>query len=281
MNNFIHFLNGKFVTEENLLISPRDLGFSRGFAVHDFIVTYNNNPFRLTQHLDRLFKSADIIGLKIPWSKEQIVTWVKEALDKNDKKTEKTIRIFLTGGQSNTMLQSETPTLMMFISKRIRKPQEDYEKGIKVRAVNYVRPYPKAKTNFYIEGVKELSKVENKKIAEIIYYDESQVFEGTGSNLFAVINNELVTTKSNIVEGITRNILLEILKLSIPIKIQDFNLGELMKASEVFLTGSNSEIRGVVEINGNTVGNGKVGPITKEALKQYREYIKIETGKKF
>lgn len=89
MNNFIHFLNGKFVTEDKLLISPRDLGFARGYAIHDFIVTYNHQPFKLSEHVDRLFKSAEIIGLRIPWSKAQIIAWIQETLDKNDKDTEK------------------------------------------------------------------------------------------------------------------------------------------------------------------------------------------------
>ena len=99
MSKLIHFLNGKFVTDDELLISPRDLGFVRGYAVADFIVTYNHQPFKLSEHVDRLFKSAEIIGLQIPWSKEQISLWVKETLDKNDKDTEKTIKIVLSVSQ--------------------------------------------------------------------------------------------------------------------------------------------------------------------------------------
>jgi len=52
MNNFTHFLNGKFIAEEELLISPRDLGFARGYAVADFLVTHNLKLFRLPQHVD-------------------------------------------------------------------------------------------------------------------------------------------------------------------------------------------------------------------------------------
>lgn len=185
----------------------------------------------------------------------------------------KTVRIYLTGGKSDSMHQAVTPTLIMLINNRMRKPSGDYENGIKVKAVKHTRPYPKAKTNYYIEGVKQFSKIENKDVAEIIYYDESQVFEGAGSNLFAVINNKLVTPKSNIVEGITRNVLLEILKISIPVDVRNFTFDELLQATEFFLTGSNSEVRGVVEMNGKIVGNGKVGEITKKVAKQYKEYI--------
>lgn len=269
----IHFLNGTFVPDEALLISPRDLGFSRGYAVHDFIVTYNNKPFKLAEHIERLFRSAEIIGLQIPWSKTQIREWVMQTLEKNDKDAEKTIKIFLSGGISNSMRQAKTPTIAIMISPRMFKPTSDYENGIQVKAVLYQRPYPEAKTNFYIEGVKQISLAENNDIAEILYFDNKQVFEGAGSNIFAVIDNKLVTTKSNIVEGITRNTLLEILQLSIPIAVDDFTFGQLENATEVFLTGSNSEVRGVVEINGRPVGDGNVGEITKEVIRQYRAYI--------
>ncbi|OGK44271.1 hypothetical protein A2957_01190 [Candidatus Roizmanbacteria bacterium RIFCSPLOWO2_01_FULL_38_11] len=273
MSNLIHFLNGKFVSEDELLISPRDLGFDRGYAVTDFLVTYNHEPFKLTEHIDRLFISAEIIGLQIPWNKEQIIGLVKETLDKNDKNTEKSVKILLSGGVSHSMYQAEKPTLVIIISPRKFKSASDYEKGIKVQAVKYKRPYPEAKTTHYIEAIKQLAIYKNDDINDLVYYDDSQVFEGSGCSLFAIIDNKLVTAKSNIIDGITRKVLLEILKLPIPIEIRDFSFDELQRATEIFVTGSNSEVRGVVEINGKPVEDGKVGEITKEVLKQYREYI--------
>lgn len=273
MSNLIHFLSGKFVTEDELLISPRDLGFVRGYAIADFLVTHHHQPFKLAEHIDRLFKSAEIIGLQIPWSKTQIATWVKETLDKNDKDTEKTIKIVLSGGKSHSMYQAEIPTIIMIVSRYIPISASYYEKGVKAIAVYYKRQYPEAKHTDYVEAIRQLSKVKNDDIEQIIYYDVHQVFEGSGSNLFAVIDNKLVTTKSNIVEGITRNTLLEILQLPIPIEVRDFTFDELLNATEVFFTGSGSGVRGVTHINGKAVGNGKVGKITKEVMKQYKEYL--------
>ena len=273
MGNFIHFLNGKFVTEDELLISPRDLGFVRGYSVADFIVTYNNKLFKLPEHVDRLFKSAEIIGLKIPWSKEQIIGWANETLDKNDINSEKTIKIIFSGGISHSLHQAKIPTIIMIVSPRMRKSVSDYEKGVKVIAVEYKRQYPEAKHTHYVEAIKQLAKVKDQGVEDVIYYDNSQVYEGSGTNIFAVINNKLVTTKSNIVYGITRNTILEIIKLPIPVEIRDFTFDELLKATEVFITGSNSEVRGVIEINGKAVGNRKIGEFTKEVAKQYKDYV--------
>lgn len=276
MTNFIHFLNGKFVTEDKLLISPRDLGFARGYAVADFLVTHNHQPFKLSQHIDRLFKSAEIIGLRIPWDKGQIADWVKETLAKNDKDTEKTIKILVTGGMSKTMHQADVPTLIIVISAYLPKPASYYR--LKLKTVRYKRPYPEAKTTNYTEAIKQFSK--DADISEVIYYDDNQVFEGSGSNIFAVINNRLVTAKSNILPGVTRNTLLEILKLDIPIEVADFSLDELLNATEVFLTGSAKGVRSVINIDGKVVGDGQIGKITEEVAKQYEEYILKITGKK-
>ncbi len=272
MSNFTHFLDGKFVAEEELLVSPRDLGFARGYAVADFLVTHNLKPFRLPQHVDRLYKSAEIIGLKIPWPKTQVLQWVHETLDKNDKDIEKTVKIFLSGGISHLMYQEGEPTIIIIIGSYTRPPASYYENGVKARAVKYRRQFPQAKTTQYTEAIRNLSEAREDEVTEIIYYDDSQVFEGGGCNVFAVIDNKLVTPKSNILEGVTRDVLLEILKLDIPIEVRDFTYDEIVNASEVFITGSSKEIRGVVNIDGKDIGNGAVGKITKEASRQYKEY---------
>ena len=272
MSNFTHFLNGKFVVEEELLISPRDLGFARGYAVADFLVTHNLKPFRLPQHIDRLYKSAEIIGLKVPWAKTQVSQWIQETLDKNDKDIEKTVKIFLSGGISHLMYQEGEPTIIIIVGSYIHPPASYYENGVKARAVKYKRQFPQAKTTQYVEAIRSLSEAREDGVTEIIYYDDSQVFEGGGCNVFAVIDNKLVTPKSNILEGVTRDVLLEILKLDIPIEVRDFTYDEMVNASEVFLTGSSKEIRGVVNIDGKDIGNGAVGKITKEASRQYKEH---------
>ncbi len=85
----MHFLNGKLVQEKDLLISPRDLGFARGYAVFDFLITYGGRPFMLERHIERLLQSAKLISLPVPWSKKQIVDWVKKTVAQNRNGEEK------------------------------------------------------------------------------------------------------------------------------------------------------------------------------------------------
>ncbi len=273
MGELIHFLNGSFVTEEKLLISPRDLGFGRGYAVADFIVTYNRRFFKLHEHVERLFKSAEIIGLHIPWSKQQIAQWAQETLDKNDTESEKTLKIIVSGGVTHEMYQAPVPTLIMIINRRQTISHDQNPTCIKVITAKYKRQRPEAKHTDYVEGIKQRVFAKDKQIDEIIYYDESQVFEGSGSNIFAVIGDKLMTPETNIVKGVTRKTLLEILRLPIPIVVKNFTIEDLKKANEIFMTGSNSELRSVVEMDGTRVGDGQAGPIAREALRQYRGYI--------
>jgi branched-subunit amino acid aminotransferase/4-amino-4-deoxychorismate lyase len=107
---------------------------------------------------------------------------------------------------------------------------------------------------------------------EPIYYSDAQVFEGSNSNIFAVINGKLSTPASNILKGITRGVLLKILKLNIPLEEKDFTLQEFLTATEAFLTGSGKEITPITAIDGKPLGSGEVGPITKEVMRQFREY---------
>ncbi|MEI6327107.1 MAG: aminotransferase class IV [Candidatus Roizmanbacteria bacterium] len=276
MENTIHFLNGKFVPETELLISPRDLGYMRGYAVADFIVTHNHHVIKLRDHVQRLFRSAQVIGLHIPWTTQQLEDWIRETIKRNDVESEITLKTIISGGVSKSLTQAETPTIVIIVDRYRPHPSEYYEKGVKAITVDFQRSYPAAKHTNYIEAIRQRAKMDKNDVTDIIYHEHSRVTEGAGNNIFAVIHNILVTTKTNIIEGITRNILLEILHLPIPIEVRDISLAELATATEVFLTGSGRGVIGVVKIDDNTVGNGIVGPITREVAKQYDEYMQAQ-----
>lgn len=272
MKKPVHFFNGTLVPEHKLLLSARDLGFTRGYAVFDFLITYHHRPFKLAAHIERLLNSAKLIGLKVPWSKKQIMTWVLETLEANRSKEEKCIKIMISGGSSHTMFVAPTPTLVITVDPHHPTPQSELEHGVGVMTVKHVRYAPEAKTNNYIEAVKQHQQAAKIKAEELFYYDDKQVFEGARSNIFALIDGRLLTPKSNRLPGITRAVLLDILKLAVPVVERDFTLKQLLGAKEVFFTGSGKEIVPVTRIDGKKVGNGFVGPITQEVLRQFREY---------
>lgn len=270
----IHFLNGKLVSEKELLMSPRDLGYSRGYGVFDFLITYHHRPFLLQKHIDRLFRSAEAIALSVPWTKEQVSEWVMKTLDANKTITdEKVIRITISGGSSFTLTPSSSPTMVMTIDSAISCPAEDYENGVAVISVEFQRYRPEAKTNNYIEAVRGLNGVSSQNIDELIYHSNGMVREGSRSNIFTVTDGRLLTPKTNILEGITRGVILDLVKLPIPIVVEDFSIDALRTASEVFITSTGKDVMPVTKIDGALVGNGKVGPVTSEVMKQFRSFV--------
>ncbi len=269
-----HFLNGRFVSESELLISPRDLGYSRGYAVFDFLVTYHHRPFMLKSHVDRLFRSAEAITLYIPWTKEQVSEWILKTLDANKAmNTEKVIRITISGGSSFILTPTDSPTIVITIDSMIYCSPENYKDGVEVNLVEFQRYLPQAKTNNYIEAIRSMNGSNTQNIDELIYHSNGMVHEGSRCNIFAAINGRLLTPKTNILEGITRGVLLDILKLTVPVVAEDFSVDALHSASEIFLTATGKEIMPVTKINGVRVGSGSVGTLTKGVMQQYNSFV--------
>jgi branched-subunit amino acid aminotransferase/4-amino-4-deoxychorismate lyase len=178
----------------------------------------------------------------------------------------------ISGGVSHSMTPKTQPTIIITVDPAVRYPERYYTDGIGITTVRFDRYMPHAKSNNYIEGVRQTQLAEQMGAVEPLYYSDEQVFEGSNSNVFAVIDNILVTPKSNILEGVTRRVLLEILYLDIPIEVRDFSLENFMVASEAFLSASGKEILPITSVDGKSFGVGKVGPITQEVMRQYHAY---------
>ena len=273
---YTHFLNGQFVDEDDLLVSARDLGYARGYAIFEFMMTHNGRVFMLEKHMDRLFRSSDAISLELPWSKEQISNWVVQTLDANKSiEDEKVIRVTISGGPSFGLAPAEVPTIAIVIDARFPHIPEDYANGVRVLLTEFERYIPQAKTNNYIEAVRQF-RTAPAEIDEILYHSKGMMREGTRSNIFAVIDGALVTPKTGILEGITRDIILNKLSLSIQAEVRDFSVEDLLRASEVFITATGKEIMSVTKINDVTVGDGSVGRITKEVATEFRNFFESD-----
>lgn len=273
-----HYLNGEFVTEEELLISPRDLGFTRGYAVFDFFRTYNGHkPFMLDSHIDRFFSSSKKIGLVLPWTKKEVKNIIINTLEKNDKNKEFAVRIIVSGGTSKSLAPTSLPTFMVILDELIYFPKSIYENGIKVLTVNHKRYNPYSKTIHYIEAIKHMQKINDEGFGEILYVYDDSVLEGAYSNFFCVVNNKLVTAKHDVLPGITRQVIINKLNIKIPVEVRDLKVQELATAKEAFISVSSKGIVPVIKIDNKSIGNGKVGPVTKEIINKFDKFI--ESGK--
>ncbi len=273
-NQPVHMINGKLVPASQLTISARDLGVLRGYGVFDYLITYQaGRPFRLDDHVRRLFQSARLIDLPLRATAAEVTQWVHDTLSANGPGRWQ-IRIVATGG---TSLDAITPsehdgTLLIMVDPHLPLPDRCYAEGVGVVTARHRRYCPEAKTINYIEGVRGVSRARLQGGIEVVFHDE-QVFEGSTSNIFALVDGRLHTPRSHILSGITRKTILDHISLAEPVEVTDFPLGNLLSAREVFLTASNKEICPVTRIDGRLVADGRVGAVTQEVMDQFRAFV--------
>lgn len=273
MKEYRHYLNGKYVTEAELLISPRDLGYMRSFGVFTVFKTYNQKSFKLKEHIDILLRSAELIGLKHSYNHNQLVEIVENAIKENHDGEDKTVKIMISGGPSNFVYQVAEPTLIVLVDLLKLKNAEIYEKGIKMNSVKFTRYIPESKTTNYIEAVRQTQIGREQDAYEPVFYSDEQVYEGSNSNIFAVKYGIIYTPKNNVYLGITRGVLIKDLKEKLGIVEKDFTFDFLLRADEAFIASSGKEVVPIVKIDENIINDGNIGPRTMSAMKEFRDFV--------
>lgn len=269
----IYFLNGNYLPSSKTLLPINDLGFIRGYGVFDFMRTYNQKPFLIDDHLERLYQSAESIDLIIPWSKDQIKSWILKTLSQNSF-PESAIRIIITGGLSlDNLSPSKNPTIAILVEKASCYNQIFYKQGVKLSTYPLRRVWSKSKTLNYIPAVIIHQLALNDGFFDGIYLDTNKnILEASNSNLFFLINNRLITPCEGILFGITRKVVIDLCKNLYPIIERKINFQELSNISECFLTSSSKEIVPVVGINRTFIGDGKVGSTTKKIMQLFHQF---------
>ena len=259
----IYYVDGEFVPADRAMIPVDDLALVRGIGVFDLLRTYRGKPCFLSEHIDRLLASARSIGLELPWRHDEICRVALETLSRNDL-DEANIRIIVTGGSSDDFMSpAGKPRLLVLVTPLPRLPGHWYRRGIKVITRKIRRVNPGAKSINYLAAAMALRQAQARGAVEVLYLDEDDhVLEGTTSNVFAIIEGRLVTPEQGILSGITRKVVLEIAAGHFPVECRGLPRQELLKAQEIFITGTGKGLVPVVDVDGTRIGDGRPGPAT-------------------
>jgi branched-chain amino acid aminotransferase len=273
MTQPICYLNGKYVPFAQACLPLNDLGIVRGYGVFDFLRTYNGVPFKLREHVQRLQNSAKLIGLSLPWSTAEIEEIAQITLTHNHL-PEANIRIVVTGGASADFITPlGQPSLMVIVTPISEYPKEYYEQGIKVITVPIERFIPKAKTLNYISAIGALQQAKQTNAVEALYMNsQGDVLEGTTTNFFVFRGSQLVTPKEGILNGITRDVILELAKDRFEIVEQSIAYSQLNHCDEVFITSSTKEIMPVVQVDELHISQAKPGENTQTLMHLFHKY---------
>jgi branched-chain amino acid aminotransferase len=272
--NAIWYVGGQWVHPNEAVILINDVAVLRGYSVFESLRTYNRRPFHLDEHLTRLFRSAELIELEIPWSGEQIAEVVSAVVARNVYK-HATIRLLITGGESEDgILPSGKPMLAVLITPLGERDMERFARGCKLITTRLQRESPEAKTTNYMAAVRALKEAARQGAADALFVNEQgHVLEATRSNFFIFQGDTLVTPREGVLIGVTRNVVLELARGRFAIEERPILFGELPQADETFITSSSKEITPVVQIDDLRIGDGKPGSRTYELEQRYIEMI--------
>ncbi|MCE7793644.1 branched-chain-amino-acid transaminase [Salipaludibacillus sp. CUR1] len=281
------FLGGKFVKKEEAVVSVYDHGFLYGDGVFEGIRVYSGNVFKLDEHLQRLYESAQSIMLSIPYEKEELEQIIVDTVRKN-KLDSAYIRVVISRGRGNLGLDPSScsePQVIVIAEALALFPKELYQRGLRVGSVASRRNRPdvlspQVKSLNYLNNILVKLEANQAGVDEaLMLNDQGYVTEGSADNIFLVKNNTIYTPPVYLgaLEGITRNVIIDLAeKHGYEMKETPFTRHDVYVADEVFLTGTAVEVIAVVEVDGRKIQDGKPGKVTNHLLSEFRKVVRTD-----
>jgi branched-chain amino acid aminotransferase len=280
------YIDGKYYPKSEAKISVYDHGLLYGDGVFEGIRAYNGMVFHLKEHIDRLYRSAHPILLKIPLTKSQLTEAVLKTLKKNNL-TNAYIRLVVTRGVGDLGLDPRKcpkATVIIITEPMLQlNSPEALAKGI-TTTITWVKRNPVDAATHEMKSLNYLNSILGKIEANNTGADEAiclnktgYVCEGVGENIFIVRDGEIITppVSSGALNGITRAVIIRLAKkLGYEVTERNITPNELFTADEAFFTGTAAEVAPIREVNKRVIGTGKPGPVTKRIMQEFEKATK-------
>jgi branched-chain amino acid aminotransferase len=272
------WMNGKIVgwNEANVHVSSHALHYGSG--VFEGIRCYGtaNGPavFRLGEHIDRLYASAGIYEIPIPYTQDELREAIYETIRRNSFESCYVRPICFYGSWGLSVHPRACPVEVAIMAWRWGNYLENAESGVRVTVSRWTRfhssmmPTTAKACGQYVNSMLANREAASRGFDEAILLDsDGYIAEGSGENLFIVRDGGLITNdeESSILLGITRDAVIRIATdLGIAVKIQKLTVDDLASADEAFFTGTAAEVTPIAEVDGKMIGTGPAGPVTRE-----------------
>ena len=273
------FLNDKIVDASEAHISVTDSGLLYGMGLFETMRCNNGKVFAIDDHLERLFNSIKTLALLNTYDKN----YIKDAIDKTIEASglsDARVRLTLTNGTPPAEGKIE-PTLLITATKLVPYPDQYYEKGTGVILSDFRQnsddPMTGHKTTNFFARMLALNIAHQKKVAEALWFTtEGYLAEGCVSNVFLVKDSVLYTPSLDtpVLPGVMRKAVCRIAKeKSIELVEKKLVISDLLGADEVFLSNVIMTVLGVIAVEVKTIGDGKVGEVTKKLMDGVNEVL--------
>jgi D-alanine transaminase len=273
------YLNGQFLPRDEAKISALDRGCLFGDGVYEVIPVYSRRPFRLAEHIGRLAASLASIQLPNPHSPEAWMALVNEVIARQDY-DDQSVYLHVTRGSACErdfpFPEDVAPTVMIYPAPLVTPTAEAKARG--VRAISHadfrwlrcdIKSLNLLPTVLLREAAKRAG------CAECVMFRDGFLTEGAASNIFVVKDGVIAVPPKDhlILPGITYDLVIELAhEHGVPLEVRRITEAETRAADELWMTSSTKEVLGIVELDGQSVGDGVVGPMAKHVDGLYQAF---------
>ena len=275
------WIDGQWHDRDTATISVFDHGLLYGDGVFEGMRVYGRRAFRMAEHLDRLYDSAQAIWLTPPIGKDEMARVTEEGI-KRAGITEGYLRHVVTRGVGDLGLDPRScarPTAIIIFDTIKIWPPERYTKGLVMMSAATPMPdretlSPRVKSLNYLPHI--MAKLEgiHAQMDEVLMLDRGgYVAEASGMNVFIVRRGAVTTPPAwtGVLRGVTRDIVLELAaEVGIPAREEPINRYDVYTADEAFLTGTAAEIAPIKSLDGRQIGVGPIGPVTRTLMDRFK-----------
>ncbi|ALC80583.1 MULTISPECIES: D-amino-acid transaminase [Bacillus] len=270
--------NGSIMDRSESKVDIEDRGYQFGDGVYEVIRIYNGEMFAQKEHIDRLFNSANEIGIELAFEKKDLEQQFNELIQENQV-SEGGIYFQISRGVAPRKHQYKKDIQPQTVGYTfsLKKPEEEQTNGvaaITAQDMRWLRCDIKSLNLLY--NVMTKQKASEQGAFEAVLIRDGYVTEGTSSNIFAVKDGEVYTHPVNhlILNGITRRELLNIFENEhIPFEEKAITEEELGSVDELFMASTTAEVIPIITLDGKDVGSGKPGNVTRKVQEAFQKRI--------
>ena len=290
------WMNGKLVPFKNAKVHVLTHALHYSTSIFEGIRCYDTPEgsaiFRLPEHIDRFFNSAKMYSMKMPYSKKKISDGIVSTVNASKLKQcyIRPLAYYGYGTMGLTPTNNKVDVSISCWEWKMGESKAGKFSGAKCKISKWVRidsksqpMQAKSAANYSNAALARMEALNAGYDEAIMLNNKGHVAEGSAENIFVVKNGRITTPPLNadILDGITRDSAIKLLK-SNKIKVIEKNLkiNDLLKADEIFMTGTAAEVKSVTRVNKTKIGDGKIGEVTKELQELFMDTV-MGKNKKF
>jgi len=281
------YLNGEFIKSEEAKISVFDQGFLYGDGIFESFRSIDKQLYQFSQHYHRLLQSAEALAYPMTFTQQQLEAILLELCERNGWNNAY-YRITITRGKGQIGFQRDMDNDLtcLIVGREFQGLDESYyRQGIALQVAQTRRNAPEA-INPKIKSISNLNSLLGRLEAKgagafevVMLNNKDHICEGSASNIFWSRGQWVFTpaASTGLLEGVTRATIMRLCekKLNLRVITGEFKLQDLQFSDEVFITSTSLEVIPVIEVDGFTINQGKVGPIAQ----RLREELHRDMGK--